>query len=602
MTDGTPSGYTKSMLRRLRTRFHQLRLRHKYVVVIGACVAFLSASSVVTFRIVLNQYSRIAYDGVASVLHLASRIVERELTLAQELALRVATDVVVQEALDGLTGQPSAYERSVYLQNIRSSLSRLSLEYPYVDAVLVKTLDGRVLSSHVPLPLMPDRVRYGADQIVSREVIFPDDASGRIWIGIRVRKIRDFSLEPLGTIFLSINLHRVVAYFGGLPSDFAHHLLVLHEGRPVYATPGVPRIELDPARLAQGTGYDIVTDDGVRYIAAVAPSRTLDLTYLYFLPERAVLARADAAAVILAIGISLAILATLCGGSLLSRRITRPIEHLSAQLERMSDGDFSPVTLEYEDCGGQDEVAEFARDFNEMASRIDRLMKDNYLSRIERTEAQLRALQSQISPHFLYNTLDSIGWLARTGRMEAVAEMVEALGNLMRAALDQSTPEIPLRTEIAHVRDYIAIQQHRFGKRLRFTVRVPEPMQGVLIPRLTLQPLVENCIQYGLEPTAEGCTIEVLGRRSGPTVELIVRDDGPGIDERTLERIRENRLEPSSRGVGIGNIQRRFALLYGARYGLSVQRCTPRGTQVTVIAPWRSELTQPIRREEPERA
>ncbi len=583
------------MWRSLRARFHQLRLRHKYVVVIGVCVAFLSISSVVTFSVVLNQYGRIAYDGVASVLHLASRIVERELTLAQDLALRVATDGVVQEALEGLTRFPSAYESSVHLQHIRSSLSRLSLEYPYVDAVLVRTLDGRAVTAHLPVPQMPDGMIDRADQIVSREVIFPNDASGRIWIGIRVRRIRDFSLEPLGTVFLSVNLHRVVAYFGERPSDYAHHLLVLHDGRPVYATRGVPEIELGAELLDQGTGYEIIADGSARYMVAVAPSRTLDLTYVYFLPERAVLARADAAAVILGVGISLAMLATLWGGSLLSRKITKPIEHLSAQLERMSSGDFTPISLQPELYKGQDEIAEFYRDFNQMVSQIDRLMKDNYLARIESTEAQLRALQSQISPHFLYNTLDSIGWLARAGRLDAVVEMGEALGNLMRAALDQSTAEIPLRTEIAHVRDYIAIQRHRFAQRLSFSVDIPASVQGALIPRLTLQPLVENSIQYGLEPTPEGCRIELVGRRYDSKVELIVRDDGPGIDDETLERIRANQLEPSARGVGLSNIQRRFTLLYGPPYGLRVERCAPRGTRVTVVVPFR-----PV--EEPDRS
>lgn len=253
----------------------------------------------------------------------------------------------------------------------------------------------------------------------------------------------------------------------------------------------------------------------------------------------------------------------------------------------MEEGDFRPSEPAPERYRGEDEIAVFYRDFQIMLRRINTLLQDNYLKQIEIREAELQTLQAQINPHFLYNTLDSIHWLARTGRTNDISRMARALANLLRSAIGSDRQEISLAEELALLEDYVFIQSLRFGDRLRFSLRASDEARECRVPSMTLQPLVENSIRFGVESSREGSTVTVSAERNDGELVLSVQDDGAGMSEELAHRVAAGQVERSVGGIGLKNIRSRLALLYGDHGKLGIDSAPGDGTTVTIRIPAR---------------
>jgi len=253
----------------------------------------------------------------------------------------------------------------------------------------------------------------------------------------------------------------------------------------------------------------------------------------------------------------------------------------------MEEGDFRPSEPGPESYRGEDEIAVFYRDFQIMLRRINSLVNDNYLKQLQLREAELQTLQAQINPHFLYNTLDSIHWLARTGKTNDISRMTRSLANLLRAAVGSEQQEISLAQELVLLADYVSIQSLRFGERLRFSLQVSDEARECKVPSMTLQPLVENSIRFGVESSREGSTVAVLAHRNDAELVLSVKDNGSGMSEELALRVAAGEVERSVGGIGLKNIRSRLALLYGDAGKLRIDSSPGHGTTVTIRIPAR---------------
>lgn len=207
------------------------------------------------------------------------------------------------------------------------------------------------------------------------------------------------------------------------------------------------------------------------------------------------------------------------------------------------------------------------RTYKKMIRRIRELINENVAKQLLLRETELKALQAQINPHFLYNTLESVNWLAKANKQDRISEMVEALAFLLRSAVSFEEQLIPLRKELDIVRSYVTIQTTRFDERLVFHLDVPEELMDAQIPKLTLQPLVENAIHYALEPRIEPCRIAIIARESEGALFLRVEDDGPGMTPDFLEKLRSGQVTTRGQGIGLTNIQERINLTFGTPWG-----------------------------------
>ncbi len=240
-----------------------------------------------------------------------------------------------------------------------------------------------------------------------------------------------------------------------------------------------------------------------------------------------------------------------------------------------------------------DEITELGLSFNIMIGRIRQLLDAKIKEQENLKKAELKALQAQINPHFLYNTLDTIIWMVQANKSEQVVSLVQALSNFFRIALSKGEDWITIEQEVEHVRCYLTIQKMRYHDILDYEIEVDEDIRSGTILKLTLQPLVENAIYHGIKNKRGGGKITVRARRVGQEKVLLeILDNGTGFTPYRLKKIQETLAAESSdefrftdTGFGLENVHRRIQLYYGKEYGLTVQSRYQEGTRVAVLIP-----------------
>ncbi|QJD87756.1 sensor histidine kinase [Cohnella herbarum] len=271
----------------------------------------------------------------------------------------------------------------------------------------------------------------------------------------------------------------------------------------------------------------------------------------------------------------------------ISYRITRPLIELKKKMVGVEQGDFNKRVSTF----GHDEFGQLGRGFNKMMEEINRLFNEVFVLGIREKEAELSALQSQINPHFIYNTLESISMMAIRKNNAEVSDMVSALGKLLRYTIDKVDRQVPLKEEIRFVQSYVQIQQMRYGERLRVEYEIDEDIVDIPIPKLILQPLVENALYHGIEAEENGGTIWISALRFENELLITVRDDGKGLTETEIEQLNlKIRTQPSYQswrregqsGLGIPNIAQRIMFIYGERGDLTIDGSLGQGLAVTI--------------------
>lgn len=262
--------------------------------------------------------------------------------------------------------------------------------------------------------------------------------------------------------------------------------------------------------------------------------------------------------------------------------ITRPIKELKDSMKEVEKGNFDDtVTIR-----SGSEIDSLGNSFNLMTAKIRQLMEQNIYEQEEKRKSELKALRSQINPHFLYNTLDSIIWMAEGGKNKEVVRMTSALAKLLRQSISNDNERIPLEKEVDYAGSYLIIQKMRYKDKLEYEIEVEEDIKKEEIINLILQPLVENAIYHGIKYKGSKGLIRIVGYGEDDKIILKVIDNGIGMDEETLKGIFDkSKAVEGSNGVGIHNVQTRLCLYYGAEYGLHFESTLGEGTTVTVTIP-----------------
>ncbi len=295
-----------------------------------------------------------------------------------------------------------------------------------------------------------------------------------------------------------------------------------------------------------------------------------------------------------------------------SRTISSPIKRVVREMKQVETGNFNRVLT----VKSYYEIGQLADSFNKMVARISELIEQIKISSVSEKNAELQALQSQVNPHFLYNTLDMIYWLLDEKGNDNLAEVVLALSQMFRYS-SHWEEEVTLGAELEQIRHYLTIIELRLHGRLTVEINVDERWRGVRVPKMTLQPIIENAVKHGLEPHGRDGKLSVCAAREGDSLTIIVADNGIGMNEEELGRLRrsldESELalsrgysrgrdrEETARetgGIGISNLHRRLKLMFGESYGLSVDSAPGRGTSVRIRLwlPERSERVEHIDR------
>ncbi len=266
----------------------------------------------------------------------------------------------------------------------------------------------------------------------------------------------------------------------------------------------------------------------------------------------------------------------------ITEQITNPITRLASRVEDITAGDFE--TKEPVDAAVL-EIQQLSDGFENMVGKLNSLIQENKKAERRKRRAELELLQAQINPHFLYNTLDTIIWLIEADKKSESIKMVSALSDFFRFCLSRGKDIISLEEEQKHVLSYLSIQKTRYQDRMDYEVHIPESLYDYAIPKLTLQPLVENSIYHGIKLQREKGVIRVDAIDIGDKIELTVRDNGAGMTEERLQEMR-NAIDTGEKiGFGLRTVHKRMQLLFGDEYGLSIISTEGVGTTITAVIP-----------------
>lgn len=277
----------------------------------------------------------------------------------------------------------------------------------------------------------------------------------------------------------------------------------------------------------------------------------------------------------------LVLAAALLTSWILSRMLSRPLWGLASAMERFErDADH----FSYRPVRGTREVRELSQSFGHMVLRIQQLMSTVRQEEINLRKTELKALQAQINPHFLYNTLDSIAWMCERGRNADAVNMVHALARLFRISISRGHELIPIAKEIEHAESYLQIQKYRYKNQFTYEFDVDPGCLDYYCNKITLQPIIENSINHGLDLLVEEGRIQVEVLQDGEDILFRVRDNGVGMSQEQVDAILEQ--DPEDRtGIGIRNVNDRLRIYFGAPYGLNITSELDVGTCVEIRMP-----------------
>ena len=264
--------------------------------------------------------------------------------------------------------------------------------------------------------------------------------------------------------------------------------------------------------------------------------------------------------------------------------IIRPIKALSRVTEQVAEGDFSARAR----VETQDEVAVLADSVNQMTESLEGLVSKIKEDERKMRKADLRLLQEQINPHFLYNTLDTIVWLIEGNDSDKAVNMVMSLSEFFRLVLSKGKEYITIQEEELHIKSYLEIQQVRYRDILEYQIQIDPELYQYQILKLTLQPLVENSLYHGIKYKRAKGSITVTGQMEGNRIRLRVADDGVGMEEedlRKLQREIEKPCKETEKGFGLANVNERIRMNFGAEYGMKIESVKGKGTCVEIVIP-----------------
>ncbi|QTH40596.1 sensor histidine kinase [Cohnella sp. LGH] len=408
----------------------------------------------------------------------------------------------------------------------------------------------------------------------------------------RIRNLGNYH-QTLGACridLLESDVHDIIARARATPSSL---VALVNENGQTITSVGDP--QLLAAGLEQQEISDILQEPGEAQVSAkikienrhgvllYKDVKGTDWKLLSFIPDEDMLRTTESVKKETAVFVLVLCVLAYGFAIFISSTITSRIKKLVVQLKQTERGDFKqPVVFR----GGHDEIGQLGMKFNHMLGKISDLIEEKYNLGKSVKGAELKALQAQINPHFLYNTLECIRWMTKENKSEEINRLLYLLAKFYRLSLSKGEEVISLRDELEHIKAYVEIQNIRFDDSIQLEIDVPEELLELNLIKLVLQPIVENSILHGILEKENGTgRIQVKAECQGEELELSVTDDGPGIEEEVLKNILNSDKRSRNSGYGIKNVNERIKLYYGSEYGLEYRSVYGEGTTVRIRLP-----------------
>ena len=404
------------------------------------------------------------------------------------------------------------------------------------------------------------------------------------------KQIKDaLTMEPLGILRASIKLSYLKKMTVTARESLSAHIFLLDSDRNILLesaeNDGIIEDRSWLKKISGNTGDFRLSADGQDYNCVYQRSSDTGLTVVGMIPMSFLQKTARGLQKTTIMLILVSIILCIFLANILAKVIAGPIERTSNAMKKFAGGDFSVRLPE----GRTDEIGAMNSVFNQTIEKIEQLLKQVVEMETVNKDIEFQALQAQINPHFLYNTMDMINWLAQQGRADEVSRAVQSLSRFYKLTLSRKQSISTIAREAEHADIYIQIQNMRYHDGITFVSDIPDELMEYQIPKLTLQPIIENSVLHGILETADKTgTIVLTGWLEDSDIVLLISDDGIGIPPEKLSTILSGEgVSSSSRGnnIAVYNTHRRLQILYGSDYGLTYSSSPDHGTEVEIRIP-----------------
>ncbi|OWA33287.1 histidine kinase [Saccharibacillus sp. O16] len=605
----SPGSFSQRLQKARKWKLHDLRLRYQ-LMILFLLVSLLPAIGLgylvnwTVSRVLEHQ----AVDHTLQLITKVNQTLDSDMENLQNMTYLIGFDDRVRTFMQaGAAGEEDTYRLKQYLQ-------RYTTLYPEIAGLLIVGADGRYISNELyartPGNLTQENWYRQAEEAEGLFTIVGQPSGRNLTSHVNYRDnevvtVARAVVDPdtertMGVVLIDLKLWTISKAARDVKLGRTGYLTVVdREGRQIYA-PDEPYVSRLPSEwfAAGDTGAITRQVDGRELQLIYADSSfTGWRTVGVFLTKESLFEVGQIHFYVICF-LFLVCMLGLTASLRLSHSISEPIRLLMDDMRRTESGD---LTVRHAAVRG-DEIGRLGRSFNRMLVELRRLIELNKRKERQKREAELRSLQDNIKPHFLYNTLDTIHWMARKKGADEVSEMVDSLSKLFRIGLSKGGDVILLTDELEHIRSYIRIQQTRYQGRLTVDIQTDEGMVDgtgeIFVLKLLLQPLVENAIYHGIKARRGPGRIEIRVRTEGDMLLLEVSDDGAGMEPERLEQLRQKLINPleaierqaaerekSGRSYGMLNVQSRLQLAFGTEYGIEIDSTPGEGTRVYVRHP-----------------
>ena len=527
------------------------------------------------------------HDFMRSEAISCSNNIENSIAEIEDVTLSLLGNTMLQTELNRkLTGELDEYDVYLVGEHIRENLSSYALLRTEISSVQLVATDGTIYSySKNRSYLENDILLSMQDEIYAlggRTRWFVSDREGQLLSCARAINYLP-SQTTLGLVSVNITEQHIHSLYEDLISPGVGDVFLLDEENRIissYNGEGLgEQVAVSYEELLQDDSacYRVLPGGDSVYVSEKMRN---DWRLLMTVPASYYLEGMNTLGALFLVSAILMILAALFVVQRITGHLTQPIRVLAQAMEDFGAGNLDAHCETTTD----DEIGMLGRTFNKMIGDMHQLYVTAYEQRLLRQDAELQALQMQINPHFLYNTLDTINWKARMSGIEDVGDMAYSLGCLLRHSLSPGDFTV-LSKEIEALRHYLNIQNFRYSDRLTVDLDIDESFYNMDVPKLLIQPIVENAIIHGLEPKIDGGSIRIWAELAGDDFLIHVEDDGVGMTEEVQQRVLSGRREQDYRKkshIGIYNVHRRIQLFYGEEYGLEIRSAPGAGTCITM--------------------
>jgi two-component system sensor histidine kinase YesM len=543
-----------------------------------------------------DTYTNLVYRESAEVLSLHALIADAKLSEIESLSFEVLSNHDIQSNLTKYYDSSDLYGSYQAANDLYTQLftrwimnkSIVSISFVFLDGTRVDT--GRLHIANLTGEPLDHVISVAREKNGSCGWVANMAGDNVITLYRLIRDISGNKFRPLGTLIMNVDASGFLATAPVISEKYSPDIVCIAGDQVLSRAPLAVATQQVLDRRGNSNAWEIVRLGNELHFVSTKTLSHNDWSLVYMLSTRDLLSSINSINVFYTISLVLIVIVVVTIGYGFANAISRPLIRLTKAMGVVEAGDYTAALNDYVSDPqlpqlGFTEVAQLSRGFSKMVQEIDRLVSEVYTRQLMIMEMKYKMLQQQINPHFLYNTLDTINWKATQLGNQEIPLMVRSLSKLLRGSV-KGPDIIAVGEDLEFVEHYIRIQKMRFEDRLDFRSEIASCVHLCRIPRLTLQPIVENCIIHNVEKYSQACQIRLISEVSDGKLKISVEDDGRGVDLHHIEMVLSGQVEATNTSIGLRNINERVKMAFGEGCGVSVENRVPTGTRVTVTLPY----------------